>query len=134
MCLKNFNSQKCLDEYVDRVNNREIDFEWNDGIRINFDGAIIKNREIMIVGDLIAKGSLFLPDTFLFCAIDFLFVKGDFIAENSSIQAREINVLGNIKYYDSCIARESFKCKLVKGIRINSLHRCLDKEIKYYYF
>jgi len=37
----------------------------------------------------------------------------------------------NINYWAICIARNSFKCKSVKGRRENSIHKCLDQEIEF---
>jgi len=37
----------------------------------------------------------------------------------------------DINYYAYCIAYYSFKCKSVKGIRKNSICKCLDGEIEY---
>lgn len=51
------------------------------------------------------------------------------------INARNINAnnidAGDIKYWAVCIARNSFKCKSVKGRRENSIHKCLDQEIEF---
>ena len=46
------------------------------------------------------------------------------------IVARDIDAR-DIKYWAICIARKSFKCKSVKGRRTNSIHKCLDREIKF---
>jgi hypothetical protein len=51
------------------------------------------------------------------------------------IDARDINAWNinawDISYYAFCIARISLKCKSIKGIRDNALHKCLDSEIEY---
>lgn len=44
------------------------------------------------------------------------------------INAGNINA-DDINYYATCIARQTFKCKTVKGRRKNSLHACLDSDI-----
>jgi hypothetical protein len=36
----------------------------------------------------------------------------------------------NIEYYAFCIAYHSLECKSISGIRENSIHKCLDQEIK----
>lgn len=46
------------------------------------------------------------------------------------INAKKIDA-GNIKYWAFCIAYSSFKCKSVKGRRVNSIHKCLDQEIEF---
>ena len=38
---------------------------------------------------------------------------------------------GNILYYAVCFAYSSFKCKSIKGLRENSRHFCLDREIEF---
>ena len=52
-----------------------------------------------------------------------------------NINARNINAVNidawNIKYYATCIAYKSFKCRSVKGRRDNSIHMCLDRGIEY---
>lgn len=52
----------------------------------------------------------------------------DIIADN--IIATNIYA-SDISYYATCIAYEHFECESVKGRRINSIHKCLDGEIKY---
>ena len=56
------------------------------------------------------------------------------------INARDINACNikvldinaqDINYFAYCIAYYSFKCKLAKNRRINSICKCLDKEIEY---
>ena len=53
----------------------------------------------------------------------------------NNIDAWDINAnnidAGDIKYWAVCIARNSFKCKSVKGRRENSIHKCLDQEIEF---
>ncbi|MCI9626493.1 MAG: hypothetical protein HFI90_06895 [Clostridia bacterium] len=53
---------------------------------------------------------------------------GDITA--GDINAGDINA-DHILYYAVCIAYESFKCKSVKGRRINAVHMCLDGDIEY---
>ena len=43
----------------------------------------------------------------------------------NNIDAQDIN------YYTYCIAYYTFKCKSVKGRRVNSICKCLDREIEY---
>ena len=51
------------------------------------------------------------------------------------INADDINACNidawNIYYYYFCIAYYSFKCKSVSSDRVNSICKCLDKEIEY---
>jgi len=46
------------------------------------------------------------------------------------IDAYNINA-NDIKYYAYCIAYYTFKCKSAKGRRVNSICKCLDREIEY---
>ena len=62
---------------------------------------------------------------------------GDIEAENieaGDIEARDIEAwdikAGDIDYWAVCYARNSFKCKSVKGRRENCKHFCLGKEIE----
>ena len=52
-----------------------------------------------------------------------------------NINARNIDAgnidAGNILYYAVCFAYSSFKCKSIKGLRENSRHFCLDREIEF---
>ena len=47
-----------------------------------------------------------------------------------NILARDINAR-DIVYWGVCIARQSFRCKSVKGRRANSIHKCLDQAIEF---
>jgi len=51
-----------------------------------------------------------------------------------NIKARNITAgnikADNIEYYAFCIAYHSLECKSISGIRGNSIHKCLDQEIK----
>ena len=47
-----------------------------------------------------------------------------------NINAGKINAR-NILYYAVCFAYSSFKCKSIKGLRENSRHFCLDREIEF---
>ena len=55
-------------------------------------------------------------------------IKADNITANN-IKAYNITA-GNIEYYAFCIAYHSLECKSISGIRGNSIHKCLDQEIK----
>ena len=50
------------------------------------------------------------------------------------IKAHDIDALDidayNISYYSYCIAYESLECASIEGRRKNSIHKCLDSEIK----
>jgi hypothetical protein len=46
------------------------------------------------------------------------------------IYAKNINAL-NIIYCTTCIAYTTFKCKSIRGIKENAIHKCLDQEIEY---
>ena len=47
-----------------------------------------------------------------------------------NIDAYNINAQ-DINYYAYCIAYHTFKCKSAKGRRVNSICKCLDREIEY---
>ena len=52
-----------------------------------------------------------------------------------NIKTNDITALGinaqDINYYAYCIAYYTFKCKSVSSDRVNSICKCLDKEIEY---
>ena len=74
-------------------------------------------------GDLILKEDLILDED--------LIVEGNIICEDGlwNIKAENIEAL-DINYWAVCYARNSFKCKSIKGRRKNCKHFCLDNEIQ----
>ena len=91
--------------------------------------ALIVDGNIIIGDHLTINCSISLPEVNIKARdIKALDIKaGDIVAEN--IVAWNI-VAENISYYAIAIADESFVCKSIKGRRENSIHKCLDKEIK----
>ena len=68
------------------------------------------NESITVEGNIICKG-------------------GPWDIDAGNINAGDIDAR-DIDYYAVCFARNSFKCKSIKGRRNNSKHFCLDSKIK----
>ncbi len=129
------------------INNKELKSYIKDGV-ISFDCDIKCNFDIDVEADIKAW-DIYAMDIKAWdidarnidaCNINACNInaRDDICARSidaSSIKAWDIDAWSikawDINYYAVCFARESFKCRDIKGRRDNSKHFCLDSEIEY---
>ena len=125
-------TQKELDDLIATANESNT-IVLNEDLEITFDCTIPCNiKAHNIDAHNITAGNITVYDitacNISGCNITAYNIKADNITANN-IKAYNITA-GNIEYYAFCIAYHSLECKSISGIRENSIHKCLDQEIK----